>query len=100
MFLVSMLTFLYGFVCFLTVLLVLIQRGKGSMGLGNVGGGNQALFGSSGGQDMFQKMTWICLVILLAGSMFLSIAKGKYGKGTMSSYIPTQQSAPVHPAAE
>ena len=92
MFIVSLLTFLYGFVCFFTVLLVLIQRSKGSMGLGNMGGGNQALFGSSGGQDIFQKMTWICLVILLAGSMLLSVAKGKYGKGIVSGFVPKHSS--------
>lgn len=68
---------MYGLVCFLTVLLVLIQRGKSSMGLGNVGGGNQALFGSSGGQDIFQKTTWTFLVIILAGSLFLAVLRGK-----------------------
>lgn len=88
MFIVSLLTFLYGFVCVLTVILVLIQRSKGSMGLGNMGGGNQALFGSSGGQDIFQKITWTCLVILLAGSMLLSVAKVKYGTGSLSSFVP------------
>ena len=89
MFVVSLLTFLYGFICVLTVLLVLIQRGKSSMGLGNVGGGNQALFGSSGGQDVFQKITWGCLVIVLTGSLLLAVAKGKDRMGG-SSRFPQQ----------
>lgn len=47
------------------------------MGLGNVGGGNQAIFGSSGGQDIFQKITWIGLILLLSGSLVLSVLRGK-----------------------
>ncbi|HSW75934.1 MAG TPA: preprotein translocase subunit SecG [Candidatus Saccharimonadales bacterium] len=77
MFLLSLLTSLYGFLCCLIILIVLYQRGKGNMGLGNTGGGNQALFGSSGGQDVFQKTTWIFCALLLAGSLFLSVAKGR-----------------------
>ena len=76
----SLLTFLYGFMCCLIILLVLIQRGKGSMGIGNMGGGNQMLFGSSSGQDIFQKVTWILCGLLLLGSLALSTLKTKYGK--------------------
>jgi len=75
----SLLTFLYGFMCFLIVILILVQRGKGNMGLGNMGGNNQMLFGSSGGQDIFQKATWILCALLLGGSLALSVLKGKYG---------------------
>ena len=87
MFIISLLTSLYGFLCVFVIMLVLIQRGKGSMGLGNIGGGNQALFGSSGGQDIFQKITWVCCALLLAGSLFLAVAKGKY---QTSTYLPVQ----------
>lgn len=75
----SLLTGLYGVMCCLIVLLVLIQKGKGNMGLGSMGGGNQMLFGSSGGQDIFQKITWILCALLLVGSLSLSVLKGKYG---------------------
>ena len=75
----SLLNFLYSFMCCLIVLLVLVQKGKGNMGLGSMGGGNQMLFGSSGGQDIFQKMTWVLCGMLLAGSLFLSVLKYKYG---------------------
>lgn len=85
----SLLTFLYGFLCVFTILLVLIQRGKSSMGLGNMGGANQAIFGGSGGQDIFQKITWSCLIIILGGSLFLAILKGK-NQSNISSYLPTQ----------
>lgn len=76
----SLLTFLYGFMCCLIVLLVLWQRGKGSMGLGNMGGSNQMMFGSSGGQDIFQTATWILCALLLGGSLVLSTLKSRYGK--------------------
>lgn len=75
----SLLTALYSFMCCLIVLLVLIQKGKGNMGLGSMGGGNQMLFGSSGGQDIFQKITWILCGLLLIGSLSLSVLKSKYG---------------------
>ncbi len=55
------------------------------MGLGNTGGGNQAIFGSSGGQDLFQKITWIFLTLILIGSLVLSIGKVKYGAKKYSS---------------
>ena len=84
MFIFSLLTFLYGVMCCLIILLVLIQRGKSSMGLGNMGGNNQMLFGSSGGQDIFQTATWILCGILLVGSLFLSTLKSKYGKSHTS----------------
>jgi len=93
MFIISLLSTLYGFLCLFIILLVLIQKGKSSMGLGNMGGGNQLLFGSSGGQDIFQKITWICCFLLITGSLFLAIYKGKYGSRSYSAYIPAQQQA-------
>jgi len=98
MFIVSFLTFLYVLLCVLIVLMVLIQRGKSSMGLGNMGGGNQLLFGSSGGQDIFQKATWIMCLLLLLGSLSLAVLKAKY----RGSSITFTKEAPVatQPEAE
>jgi preprotein translocase subunit SecG len=59
----------------LLIPLILMQKGKGSMGLGSMGGGSQMLFGGSGGQDLFQKITWIFGAIFMAGSFALSIMK-------------------------
>lgn len=96
MFLLSLLTVLYGVLCFLIIITVLYQRGKGNMGLGNAGGGNQALFGSSGGQDTFQKITWIFCLFLLGGSFALSIITAKQSSTSYRSYgAPrSQQSLP------
>lgn len=66
---------LYIFICLLLVLLVLVQKGKSSMGIGNLGGGVQMLFGGSGGQDIFQKVTWALGALFMAGSLALALLK-------------------------
>jgi len=45
------------------------------MGLGNLGGGTQLLFGGSGGQDIFQKITWTLGALFLMGSLPLALMK-------------------------
>lgn len=69
---------LYGFLmtlfvinCFLLVLVIMIQQGKSSMGLGNLGGSAQMLFGGSGGQDILQKITSVLGALFLLGSLAL-----------------------------
>ncbi len=61
--------------CFLLILIILIQQGKGNMGLGNLGGGAQMLFGGSGGQDILQKITWVLGALFMAGSLLLALMK-------------------------
>ena len=68
-------TTLFVIVCFLIIFLIFLQKGKGGMGLGSLGGGTQKLFGSSGGQDLFQKITWVLAIIFLFGSLTLAIMK-------------------------
>ena len=45
------------------------------MGLGGLGGGTQLLFGGSGGQDLFQKVTWALGTIFMVGSLVLAMVK-------------------------
>jgi len=66
---------LYLINCLFLVLIILMQKGKSSLGLGGLGGGAQMLFGGSGGQDLFQKITWVLGSIFVIGSMFLSLMK-------------------------
>lgn len=56
-------------------ILIMIQKSKSSTGLGNMGGGVQMLFGGSGGQDIFQKLTWIMATIFMLGSVVLGVMK-------------------------
>ncbi len=96
MFLIGLLIALLALDSLLLILIILIQKGKGSMGLGNLGGGTQMLFGGSGGQDLFQKTTWILGAIFMAGSLFLSIMWSKSAKQSISIASPVRtQSAPA-----
>jgi protein translocase SecG subunit len=57
-----------------------MQKGKSSLGFGGLGGGAQMLFGGSGGQDLFQKITWVLGSIFILGAMFLSLMKSSEHK--------------------
>jgi preprotein translocase subunit SecG len=100
---------LYGFLltlylinCFLLVLIILMQKGKGGLGLGGLGGGAQMIFGGGGGQDLFQKITWILGSVFMAGAMILSLMKStehKKFRYVNSKYV-TQQSLPQPASAQ
>jgi preprotein translocase subunit SecG len=93
---------LYIINCLLLILIVLMQKGKGGMGLGGLGGGAQMLFGGSGGQDLFQKTTWVLGSIFIAGALLLSLMKSTEHK--KFQYITTkhvsQQRAPITTAPQ
>ena len=87
---------------FLLLMLIFIQKGKGSLGLGNIGGGTQMLFGGSGGQDLFQKATWVLGGLFMAGSLCLALLKSSNFQGSryLSDYRPqpvAQQPVAVTP---
>lgn len=56
---------------------VLLQQGKGDMGLGSMSGSRQMLFGGSGGQSFFEKVTWIAGGLFVLGALGLSILKSR-----------------------
>lgn len=69
---------LFTCMCLFLIFLIFVQKGKGNMGLGSLGGGAQTLFGGGGGQDLFQKVTWILVALYLFGSLGLAMYKTKY----------------------
>lgn len=76
------------------------------MGLGAFGGSSQMLFGGSGGQDLFQKATWVMIAIFMLGSLTLTLMKsssryhaGKSHARSMPQELPTQD-MPAPRAAE
>ena len=73
--LIELLTTTIVFLCLLIVLTVLLQEGKGDMGLGNAS--RQMLFGGSGGQNILEKITWILGFLFIALALGLTIAKTK-----------------------
>lgn len=68
---------LFVFIGFFIILFVLIQQSKGSLGLGSLGD-TQMLFGGSGGQNFFQKTTWILGALFMVLSFALAIMKSSY----------------------
>lgn len=80
--LTTFLSILFAIACIFLILLVFMQKGKGSMGLGSIGGGQQMLFGGAGGQDVFQKATWVLGAILIGGSLGLALLKTREARQT------------------
>ena len=83
--------FLFVLLAIFLVLFILMQQGKGDMGLGSLSKGSQMLFGGTGGQDFFEKTTWIMGGLFLAGALFLTIYRTKL---TEQSRISTYR-API-----
>jgi len=81
----------YIFICILLVFLILIQKGKGSTGFG---GSSQMLFGGSGGQDVFQKTTWVLGALFMIGSLSLSILKTRQSQSLRYTTMPIHRAAP------
>ncbi len=69
------------------------------MGLGSLGGGTQLLFGGSGGQDLFQKTTWVMAALFMGGSLGLAMLK-KPSSSKLFGSIEQAQAAqmPVMPS--
>lgn len=103
MIIIGLLSSLFTLACILLILIIMVQKGKGSMGLGSMGGGSQMLFGGGGGQDLFQKITWILGTVILVGSLGLSFLKvqQQHSSHYLHNYqAPFQPKAPVQPAQQ
>ena len=97
---------LYGFLLTLYILnsvllifIILLQKTKSSMGLGGFGGGSQMFFGGSGGQDYFQKATWVMGFIFMFSSLGLSLMKSQQSR-TLSYTAPVATTLPQAPATQ
>jgi protein translocase SecG subunit len=79
-----LLTILFVILVVVLVFFILIQQGKGDMGLGGApsSGTNQMLFGGSGGQEFFEKMTWFLGALFIFGSLGLTVLKSKESRKT------------------
>jgi len=91
--LISFLIGLFVFLAFLLGVLVLIQQGKGDMGLGALHSSTQTLFGGSGGQTFFEKMTWTLGAIFMLGALSLTVMRMRALNA--SRITPQAQKAPV-----
>lgn len=75
--LIGFLTAFFVVLSLLLVFIIFLQKGKSSLGLGNMGGTNQMLFGGSGGQDIFQKTTWVMVALFMSSSLVISKLKSQ-----------------------
>lgn len=75
--------------------IILIQPGKGDMGLGVLGSGSQMLFGGSGGRSFFEKITWVMGALFIFGALGLSMIKSKEKQRTSLSNFNAKTSLPV-----
>ncbi len=96
----GLLVTIFAIMCVLMVLIILMQKGKSSMGFGSLGGGTQLLFGGSGGQDLFQKVTWIMGVLFMAGSLILAILKRPAQSRVLGTIEQQQQPTVPVPSAQ
>lgn len=97
MFLYNILIFAFIVLCVLMVFLILMQKGKSSLGFGAMGGGTQLLFGGSGGQDLFQKVTWIMGALFIGGSLILASLKRPSSSRVLGTIAQQQAPAKTSP---
>ena len=90
--------------CFLLVLVVLLQSGKGAEISASLGGSSNTIFGSSGGANFFTRTTQALAAIFMITSMSLTLL-GNAGRksvfdGAATPAAPTApaQTAPVAPS--
>lgn len=75
---IGLLYVLFVILCFLIIGVVLLQKSKSSLGvLGGVGSTARVLFGGTGGQDLFQQITWWMVACLMGGSLILALLKNR-----------------------
>jgi preprotein translocase subunit SecG len=86
----------------LLVTSVLLQSGKGAEISATFGGSSQTVFGSSGGQNFFQKFTYGLAGVFMLTSLALTILPGKVKKSVFEGFTPppAAPSAPVAPTTD
>lgn len=80
------------------ILIILLQKGKSSTGLGSLGGSTQMLFGGSGGQDIFEKITWVLAAFFMFGSLALALMKSSSLRD--SRFLARQRAARTEQSAQ
>jgi preprotein translocase subunit SecG len=94
-FMFSLLLTLFVILCILLAIFIFIQQGKGDMGLGGLGQGAQSLFGGSGGQDFFEKTTWVMGALFIFGALGLSMMRTNSNRSRIKTVPMTSQQQPM-----
>lgn len=85
--------------CFLIIVVVLMQSGKGADISASLGGSSNTVFGSSGGANFFTKTTFVLAAIFGVTSLSLTIMGGKEKRSVFDSGAPITTTAPTPPGA-
>ncbi|HTK28393.1 MAG TPA: preprotein translocase subunit SecG [Vicinamibacterales bacterium] len=93
---------LYVLVCFILLMVILLQQGKGGdMASAFGGGGSQTAFGARGSATVLSKATTVFAVLFMVLAMALAIM-GQHGPGSLisgaSAPAPAKVPAPVSSA--
>ncbi len=88
---------LFMIVSLLLSLLVLIQQGKGDLGISSMSG-SQMLFGGSGGQTFFERITWFLGALFMIGALGLSVLKTKEQRISILDNVVLPRKNPTLPA--
>ncbi len=87
-------------VCFVLILVVLLQSGKAADLAGAFGGGgSQTALGSRGAATVLSKATTICAVIFMLSSLGLALVGSRHGGSVLENVKLPAQGAPA-PAPE
>lgn len=96
-----LLVILHVVVCFMLIMIVLLQTGKGAdMGAAFGGGSSQTLFGSTGASTFLSKATTIAAIVFMLTSLGLAyMSSNRSGSSIMmDTKAPIEQkTAPVMP---
>ncbi len=95
---VALLTAVHVLVCFVLILVVLLQSGKAADLAGAFGGmGSQTAFGPRGAATVLSKATTVCAVIFMLTSLTLAIVASRRA-GPTSVLEKTGKTEPAKPA--
>jgi preprotein translocase subunit SecG len=89
-------TFIHVLVCFVLILVVLLQAGKGANMGAAFGGSSQTVFGSSGAGTFLGKLTATVAIIFMLTSLLLTYMGTQKGSSIVErSKIPVTQQTPM-----
>ena len=104
---ITFITVVHIFTVVLLVVAVLLQSGKGAEISATFGGSSQTVFGSSGGQNFFQKLTYTLAGVFMCTSLILTVLPSKLKRSVLDGYTPpaaapasAPASAPAAPTAD
>jgi preprotein translocase subunit SecG len=93
---ITFLTVVHVATVILLVITVLLQSGKGADISASFGGSSQTVFGSSGGVNFFQKLTYGLAAVFMMTSLTLTLLPGRLKKSVFEGYTaPPATTAPV-----